>query len=201
MKRTISKEDIEFLKGLQANMDNVKHEHSTNPKFWVVAGSRKIYGSDEGDTQNFELYDCVNEIAVADGFEESFNYIKKEILPVINSNANSGIHCKLELNSGHKILCMISLNDIKKHTYEYTIKELIEWINKSDKFQFEILNYEYITHVLTKQVNWNIEHQRYNPTESPSYAMTALSCSQLEQLGKLLQEVDFDKLESLLVKY
>lgn len=212
MKRTISKEDIRFLKDLQHEMNTQDHVCQADPRFWVIAGSKKVYGVEDGFEDGFELYDQQEGDAISDGFEESIDYIKKEILPEINKEQQSEYdsYYKLEINDDTaEICCKLFENDSIEpfETECYNFSEFVEWINEQTNREFALANYRYerdsvypntffISH---REAKWHLERQKHNYcSDAHTYAMTALLSPEVERLWNLLQETDFEKLESLI---
>lgn len=211
MKRTINKEDIRFLKDLQREMNTQDHVCQADPRFWVIAGSKKVYGVDDGYEDGFELYDQQNCETVADGFKESVYYLEKEILPEINKEQRSEYDTYYELETNDdatEIYCKLFETDSNELfvTECYNFVEFVEWINEQTNREFSLANYRYerdsvypntffITH---REAKRHLERQKHNYcSDAHTYAMTALLSPEVEQLWKFLQVVDFEKLESL----
>lgn len=208
MKHIINKEDIRFLKSLQHEMNIQDHVCQADPRFWVIAGSKKRYGIDDGFEDGFELYDQDSSETVADGFEDSLKYIVDKVLPSINKESieEDNEFFRIKQDGTTLILEKVSVSG-KLHEYTdfFGITELIDWVNEKAETQFALANYAYdkdsiypdtffITH---KQAKWHLERQKHNYcADAHTYAMTALLSPEVEQLWKFLQEADFDAMES-----
>lgn len=78
-KHKITKEEIEFLKELQKEMNTQDTVGQADPRFWVIARTKKEYVGEEY-AEGEELVDVDCERIYADGLEEAIKFFKEEII-------------------------------------------------------------------------------------------------------------------------
>ena len=75
-KHKITKEEIEFLKELQKEMNTQDTVSQADPRFWVIAGAKKEYVGEEYGENDV----LVNDVDIlADGLEEAIEFFKEEV--------------------------------------------------------------------------------------------------------------------------
>ena len=215
-KHKITKEEIEFLKELQKEMNTQDTIGQADPRFWVVAGTKKEYVGQEY-AEGEELIDC--ERIYADGLEEAIKFFKEEIIEEDDEDyeyilekeelksfdswrfAKIDKHCDKtneNYNEGDEIII--------EQNYITDIKELIEALEDADiicQGKYDIAYYRKVKHVPYPDTMFltyksckehiNLNHYHYSNDAHP-YAMTAWRSPEVEKLFKILQEVDWDKL-------
>jgi hypothetical protein len=168
--RTITKEDIEFLKALQNEMLTQDNVGQADPRFWVIKQTERVYRVEEGDGVVYVIdSDYENE------FEE-LDDVKKYLI-------------ENELCTAEELDDVVDDNDLEVLFDEKGIEfERIayrdEQVIKEDTFFLTLREAQ-------EHIERNYYH--YNKSAHP-YAMTAWRSPQVEKLYEILQKVDFDKI-------
>lgn len=178
--RTVTKEDIEFLKNLQNEMLTQDTIGQANPRFWVIAQYEKNHNIMEGYEDGYEY------ILNYNGYYEDCENIE-EVKGMINNwyeELNEFQRQELEECNAIRDIKDFILDaelDVDIETRGYTLVHTIK------PNTFFLTNREAKEHIKA-----NSHH--YNDTVH-TYAMTAWRSPQVEQLYNILLNVDFAKLE------
>lgn len=215
-KHKITKEEVEFLKELQKEMNTQDTVSQADSRFWVVAGTKKEYvGKEYGENDVL-----VNDIDIlADGLEKAIEFFKEEVIEDDDEDYeyifekeetksfSSYRFAKIDkhydktdknYNEGDEI--------IMEQNYITDIKELIEALEDADiicQGKYDIAYYRKVEHVPYPDTMFltyksckehiNLNHYHYSNDAHP-YAMTAWCSPEIEKLFKIIQEIDWDKL-------
>lgn len=188
--RNITKQDIDFLKNLQHIMNTQDTVCQADPRFWVVRGTIKEYGIEEGYEDGVELVNSEYEITISN-MKELYDYlIENEIFNNLNVEYDKEEECiTLYYKDGEEIGWYDTLDDFYNDYYN-DISELniVRYKNVEHNFEdtFFLTNEECKRHI-----ECNYYHY---PKDAHSYAMTAWRSPQVEKLYEILQNVNFDNL-------
>ncbi len=168
----MTKEQIEFLKNLQQELNTQNTVGQADPRFWVVAqyewkpcwedhAEKTVIWCPELEKEFESIEDIRNEFLEA-------GYIDEE---------------KLE-----------ELKDMDEWENEDALKEILDFYNVPQRKEHVIK--ENTMFLTLRECKEHIErnHYHYNDTVHP-YAMTAWRSPQVEQLIKLLKKAKFDEIE------
>lgn len=224
-KHKITQEEIEFLKELQHEMLTQDHVGQAAPRFWVVAGTQRVYRGNE--------YSCDGEVLihdseeVADGLKDAIEYFKEHYYEEME-NEKITIEPS-ELLSNHYKITKFNINmdniedgvaeghpqpDEEEILFEQdcicNIDELLETLvdvglisdnNLYDSASYSNEHYRYPdTMFLTnRSCKEHIKANHYHYSgDAHSYAMTAWRSPEVEKLFKILEEVDWDNVLQLM---
>lgn len=187
----ITKDDIEFLKELQHEMLTQDHVSQAAPRFWVVRGTVREYGIQDGwcDGESIRI-DCESCI---DTMEEAYEHLIEYYSKIPYK------YCKDK--------------DIVSY-YDDTREEWIELINLEDVCEFlkengndeaEIIGhrevekiYENTMFLTNRECKAHIKANHYHyPKDAHSYAMTAWRAPEVARLWNILDKINWDEVEKL----
>lgn len=218
-KHKITQEEIEFLKELQHEMLTQDHVGQAAPRFWVVAGTQRVYRGNE--------YSCDGEILihdseeVADGLEDAIEYFKEHFYEEFE-NENVTIEPSECLSNHYRVIKIDST--VNKEAEDYVEDEEIlfeqDCICNIDELLEALVDAGIIkNNGLFEAASYSNEHYRYPDTmfltnrsckehikanyyhysgDAHSYAMTAWRSPEVEKLFKILEEVDWDNVLQLI---
>lgn len=183
-KHSITQEEIEFLKDLQKEMNTQDHVGQADPRYWTIKDYEKIYGDDLYNVDGIELYDTDSRETVCT-MEYGFLDIHTEYKAI-----------KEYLLEKHS-------EDFEEDDFEYIFEKsdlvsLIEEKGYDDRYR--IIEYQkestyngvFLTHkAAAEHLKSNYYHYSRN---AHTYALTAWRSNE-EKLWKILQTVDWDKVE------
>jgi hypothetical protein len=168
----MTKEDIEFLKDLQHELNTQPNDGNADPVFWVVAENNKEYGYEEGYADDVVVCN-VSTDETWDNSDEFLEYL-------IQNN-------------------YIDKDKLMKD-YDYDLQDLLDIVDDTDfymcgyqkKFDVPTPN----TFFLTKRAcNKHINNNGYHYSEPHIYAMTAWRSPEFERFMKLFKSMDLNRLE------
>ena len=174
--RNITKEDIEFLKGLQKEMLIQDHDCQAEPRYWTVSQTERECGVANGYQDGSVIYDshCCEEFGST--IEAAKQYLKD--------------------NEEY----VDEMDEIDE------LDEMVDFLNQHDPdsdSRYELLNFKNVENVvqpntffLTKKAcKQHIQANKHHYNGSVhSYAMTALRSPQVERLFEVLENVNFNSL-------
>lgn len=181
--REINKEDIEFLRNLQHEMNTQDTVGQRDPRFWVVMETIRKWGYDsdyvddccivdnEGNEYHGETLEEVLESFIEDDFE--INYERKDFVYIqgygmITTLEDICEYMELEYNKDNLSVCYYKdVERIVPDTMFLTKRECEEHIKRN--------------------------HYHYNKPHP--YAMTAWRSPQVEKLYEVLQNIDWNRLK------
>lgn len=195
-KHNMTLDEIIFLQNLQKEMNTQDHVCQADPRFWVIAGKDKIYRCDDDSAEDFCLYCSDDCDTVADNLNDAIEFINEKLK---NMNRNA------EIQKSKYGFCF-ARDYYESGTAEIQLPTIIDfnrWLNNTKLSQYELVGYRIIdktysdTMFLTEKDA--AEHLKLNQhnydSEAHTYAMTAVRSPRVEQLYKILQTVDFEKLK------
>lgn len=83
-KYSLTQEELDFLIDLQHELNTQDTVSQADPRFWVVAGTQKVYVGKEY-SEGEEL--CGGESVLADGIEEAIKYFQEEVIIAANEDS------------------------------------------------------------------------------------------------------------------
>lgn len=183
-KHKITDEEIQFLKKLQEEMNTQDHVGQADPRYWVIRNYEKVYGESLCDTDGIAIYDDYNGILV---LEADYPCLGTD--SVIEKILNEFKEQEYELEE----------ETIENLKLSYDMSSLIEALNDIEEYDFRICEYKevpkdegmFLTHEAAMQHLKKNEH--HYSDNAHTYAKTAWRSNE-ELLWKILQTVDFDKL-------
>lgn len=185
----MKKEDIEFLKDLQHQLNTQSTVGQADPRFWVVKQKVKVSGieSGYGEDGSEVIYDCDT---IGETMEEVVEYIKEcddevkveieKAIVYFNRGTDREVHC-------------VDMYDLVQYMIDYL---------EFDAYSLYVCNYREVDEIVEntffltlEECEKHIEKNRYHYREPYPYAMTGWRSPQVERLWKILQESNFDLLE------
>lgn len=190
-KHKITKEEIEFLKNLQREMNTQDHVSQADPRFWVIKGSTRDYG--KGD--NWEIIHDGD--TIAENMEDAFDYLG-ELLE------DSDRKIELELTKNKYIQIVEHTENGKDAECLTDGEDVVDYLEFIGFEDYEIMYYE-MTEIIYPNLmfitqkgaeNHLLANDYHYSEDAHTYAMTAWRSGEVEKLWDILQKVDFGKLES-----
>jgi hypothetical protein len=192
-KRPITKQEIDFLKQLQLNMNTQDHICQADPRYWVIRDYAKVYG------ENLNNYDGLEIYVYKDGGPVN--------VLLDNSNITNDIEKMLDAIINELVSCLYidkdSITEEQKQViidYSYDLYSMVEEFNNTvDEVELSIQQYGLIpfdTNVFFshQEAKDYLASREYKfSSKAHTYALTTES-SEINKLFKILHEVDFDKL-------
>lgn len=210
----LTREDLDFLIELQHEMLTQDTVCQAAPRFWVVAGTQRVFRGNE--------YSCDGEVLihdteeVADGLTEAVEYFKEHYWEEMESENISIVASTFK--DAYRVLKID--NDIDKSAEDYTEGEEIlfeaDLITNIDELLEALIDVELIDNDgLYDSAAYSNEHYRYPDTmfltnrsckahikanhyhysaDAHSYAMTAWRSPEVEHLWKILDTIDWKTL-------
>ena len=193
-KHSITPGELHFLKELQKEINTQDNVGQANPRFWVIKGSVRQYGIEDGYEDGSAFY--YDGETIADSIEGMVDYINEEILEEINDidGVQRSISVTNELGQTKVLI------EWEEEEETYTGSEFIKWLGDMG-YDYNHGNYttnEYVypnTMFLSQQDaedHLRANHYHYSE-DAHTYAMTAWRSPRVEKLIELLQTVDFEK--------
>jgi len=166
----MNKEDIEFLKDLQREINMQDSDGNAQPVFWVVNENKREWGFNSGYADNVAMCSC-------DG--ETWN-TPEEFLEFLIDNE------------------YVFKGQIDEN-YDYDFDELLEMINDCDFYTCGYRDEDRTvedTFFLTKRAcKQHIEQNGYHYTKPHTYAMTAWRSPEYERFITLFKNINLDEIE------
>ena len=212
----LTTKDIKFLNDLQHELINQDHVGQAAPRFWVVAGSKKVYVGNEYATDE-ELVDEVDEIAsnlsgaveyfieyIAENYnsEEYDIIIKEDEMPLSFCLYQIDKHCDKnapDYEEGDEI--------VLQQQYISSIDELISTLEligvlregrhnySAAGYRIERCIYPNTMFLTNRECKQHIAANHYHYSDDAhSYAMTAWRSYEVETLWKLLEKIQWDNI-------
>lgn len=217
-KHSLTQEELDFLIDLQHELNTQDTVSQADPRFWVVAGTQKVYVGKEY-SEGEEL--CGGESVLADGIEEAIKYFQEEVIIAANEDSEDFEYileeeptCSFKSWKILKIDKSCDKNDedytegdeiLEEYNYIDNIEELIEALNDLgliEDDEYMVGNYRnehniypdtmFLTNRSCKR-HIELNHYHYD-ADVHSYAMTAWRSPEVEQLWNILQKVDWLKM-------
>lgn len=186
----MKKEDREFLKELQNEMNTQDTCCQANPRFWVVMQTVRDYWQDEdNDTDGICIHDSdVCESVYEGEFEGVAEWIKEHSDDVLNVEVDNG-WIEIEYKDGNEDL-LSDLSDLRRWFEDNGYKS--HYIS-CYKDREEIAKDTFF--LTRRECQEHIERNSYHYNKPHPYAMTAWRSPQVERLYKILQETDWNESE------
>lgn len=206
-KHDITKEDLEFLIALQKEMNTQDNVGQADPRYWVIKGSEKLYNV--GREDGIELGYSDGYDTVADGLDEIAEFIKENLLEEINGCCGDDFSISVEdlPFDNHLVVEHTEDGEMRSDTLD-TAQEINDWLEERgcDEYQafpYMILPkiYEDTMFLTQKAAEEHLKANSHHYSEDAhTYAMTSWRNPETEKLWKILQTVDFKKLDAKLLK-
>lgn len=205
-KKALTKEDLDFLKDLQKELNTQDNLCQADPRYWVIKGTEKVYHVEDAD--GYELVDSGYDV-LADTLEEICKYINENLLEEINENRISEERFTVEYEDGFGLFgsdkIIIKWNS-PDYGFEQTeelesLEEIKDWLSEQGYDDYDVVSYKIVdkiyenTMFLTQidaENHLRANHYHYSD-DAHTYAMTAWRNPRVEKLVKLLQETDWNK--------
>lgn len=173
----LSNKDIEFLAELKEKLNTQETDCQADPRFWVVAERKRIWGIEDGYEDGVGLIDIEGDVIVAGGLREAKDYVQETYGEDL---ADDQLEC-LNDECG-------SLDDVAQFLEDrgylgYTVGRYKDHHTIAEN-----------TFFLTKDAcKKHIESNGYHYTKPHTYAMTAWRSPEVERLFKIIKETDWSK--------
>jgi hypothetical protein len=203
IKRDLTKEEIDFLLELQQEMNMQDHVSQADPRFWVIKGTEKEYGIENGYEDGSELINGDGD-TVAETLEEAMKYIEENIIEEVNER--DGIERKLTLEKGifntEIEISWIDVDDDEEYTTTLEdMDDVKDWLENNGYKGYRYANYRNLekiypdTMFITQKAAENhLRSNHYHYSEDAhTYAMTSWRNYETSKLWSILQEVDWNK--------
>lgn len=187
-KRMLTKEDIEFLKDLQHEMNTQSTVGQRDPRYWVIMETRRVLNLEDGeelmiDNQNGDEYE---------GLEAALPLIDK----VAKEHFKDG---RAELSESGMYIDIYDDDDENVETF-FDLEEAGIWLNEHGQ-DVRVTHYEDVHQINPGPMFLTLrdadDHLRKNDyhyeEDAHAFALTAWRDPTVERLWKLLQEIDWDK--------
>lgn len=195
-KRQITKEDLEFLKELQKEMNTQDHCGNASPRFWVIKGSERECGVAEGYEDGFFIACDGDE--VFSNIEEAFEYFEEEIDKIAKveyideENKKAGFYLYKE-------------EDDDEWDFEITsVEDALDWLETYDSpVAYELVRYRNIEKIYSDTMfitqKAAEEHLKINAhnysADAHTYCMTAVRSPEVEKMYEIIQTIDWNKVK------
>ncbi len=196
-KHALTAGEAEYLSALQKEMNTQDDLCQADPRFWVIVGTEKTYGYEDGYADGAELVD-VDGDTVATDMESATAYIRDELLDGINEA--DGIQREVRFSDGifHATI-IISWDD--EWEYLECMEDVADWLN-SNGYKYMAVNYKCNdkaypgTMFLTQKAAERHlrENAHHYPADAHTYAVTAWRNPEVERLWEILRQVDWEAL-------
>lgn len=184
VKHSITKEEVNFLKELQKEMNTQDHVGQADPRYWVIRDYMKVYGEELNNADGISIYDSYSCSTVIEVEYHAFgvDYAIEQILKMLSDDEYE-----------------LSEEEVENIKLAYDMESLIGALDEVSSYDFHVCQYQEIAKddgmFLTHEAA--IEHLKRNDyhysDDAHTYAKTAWR-SKEEKLWSILQQVDFDKL-------
>lgn len=209
-KHAITKDEIEFLKVLQHEMNTQDTVCQADPRFWVVVQHTKEYVGEDYGTDCDLIGDC--EVVIDDcTIEKIVEYCKENYqdeldeygIYFIKPSENSCYYWYIRKKENPEDepneemddeLTIFDINDILEYLTEENILSSdyhLAWYNVNETTI--VPNTMFLT---LEEAKNHIASNHYHYTNPRPYAMTAWRSPQVRKLYEILQKVDWDKIET-----
>jgi len=204
-KHDITREEIQFLIELQKEMNTQDDVSQADPRYWVIKGTEKEYGIEDGFEDGSDLVDDDGCSTVATDMNEALEFIKEHILDEVNDC--DGIQRCLSLEKG-LFSSEIRISWVEDGEEDFqdlsNMTSVVEWLKENGYDNYRCANYRILpkiyenTMFLTqKAAEDHLKANYYHYSEDAhTYAMTSWRNRETEALWKLLQSVNWEFLLS-----
>lgn len=196
IKRSLTQNDLVFLKELQRELNNQPTSASADPRFWVIRDYEYCEATDDDDIEAVELFEdgsseviCLNE-AVERAYSD------KLLLGGVDLAEDWLKDNSIQFDE-HGYIWLGSQSDFKGAIKEYAENNMLDCM-----FLTKVWAIVPCTMFLTlREAEEHLKANFHNySTEAHAYGMCAWRSPEVAQLIKLLHTVDFDELAKLLPK-
>lgn len=188
----INKQDIEFLKELQHELNTQDHVSQASPRFWVVAGTVKEYGYDVGYADGSCLrVDCET---VLESMEEAYDYIL---------DGFPNFPC--EYDTEHDIINYM-VEDEEEWYVLHDMDDLKNFLEEQGEDDIEVVSYKEVHKIFESTMfltnrdckeHIRLNHNHY-PSDAHSYAMTAWRTQEVTRVWNMLEKINWDEISKLI---
>ena len=193
-KRSITNEEISFLKELQKEMNTQDTVCQADPRYWVICGTEKVYGAAKDCSEGYEFS---NDGFTLNSMEEIAGFIRENVLNQDKAEGDSfeetisyeWLSDTIEIETEDDIITLVSP------------EETAEWLNEKG-YDFSVSYYRnerifypgtvFLTH--RDAMEHLKSNQHHYSSDAHTYAMTAFRSPSVEKLYKLIQEVDLEEM-------
>ena len=215
-KHNLTQEELDFLIELQHELNTQDTVHQADPRFWVVAGTKKVYVGEEYMEEEQLIQ---GDDTISDCLENAVEYFKEIIENEVTEEDDYYIIIEKEPTkySSYKVIKIdknidtnaddYNKNDeiIMEQNYITCIRELIDALVDANiilENEYDVAYYcnEHYIYPNTMFLTYSsckkhieLNHHHYDANAHP-YAMTALRSPEVEQLWNILQKVDWLKM-------
>lgn len=201
-KHVLTEKEIQFLLELQKEMNTQDTAGNADPRFWVIKGTEKEYGIETGYEDGADLVDDDGCATVATDMESAMIYIRDDLLDEISGM--DGFQRKIEMVTGifhPNIRISWNENGFEDAVEFNNMEEIADWLREQG-YEHRVANYRVTSKIyqdtmfLTQKAAE--KHLRANDyhysDDAHTYAMTAVRSPEVENLWKILREVDWSAL-------
>lgn len=200
-KHALTEGEIRFLLELQKEMNTQDDVSQADPRFWVIKGTEKVYGIEDGFEDGADLIYSDGSDVVAVDMKSAVEYIRDNLLDEINEV--DGIQRSIEFLSEtfyHKIRISWKGEGSEEEEF-YDMNGIAEWL-RDNGYDYRIANYRIVSHIyrntmfLTqKAAEDHLRANYYHYSEDAhTYAMTSWRNPETKILWKIIQEADWSQL-------
>lgn len=197
--RQITKEDIAFLSALQAEMNTQPHLCQADPRFWVIMDYEYRKAGEDDDVSRICMISCgaaIDELdeptLLAAAYEDAWNLGGEDYAAEWLDKYDLQ---RAEEDDGHYSIRWKwptgNTEELERICEYYASSRGFTYVLKT-KYPVIAANTMFLT-LAEAEAHLKANYYHYD-TEAHTYAMTAWRSPQVEQLYKLLHEVDFNKL-------
>jgi len=185
----MEKEDIEFLKKLQHEMNTQDHVCQADPRFWVVQGTVKEYGIDSGYADGSEICHVDGDV-VAENMEEACKFLNEK-----NEESSDDTEDKFKYDDESGSIEFIDHDGEERSLDDFDdVAEFLDSDYHIAYFKNTDKNFPDTMFITNAECKAHIKANYYHyPDDAHSYAMTALRSPEVERLWKILQTTNWDE--------
>jgi len=194
-KHLITDDEIAFLLELQKEMNTQDNVGQADPRFWVIKGSTKEYGIDDGYEDGCVLVDDSDEIAARD-IESLFQHLLDNkyngILELEDAKTIKMIDKKIEIKWKDKTETITSLED----AYEWFCD--MGYSYRLENYRVKSIIYPDLLFLTQKAAENHLRANHYHYSDDAhTYAMTSWRNPETEKLWNILRKVDWEILKKM----
>ena len=186
-KRMLTRDDIEFLKDLQHEMNTQDTLGQRDPRYWGIIETERVFNLEDGET-----------LLINDDTGDEYTEMEA-IAPYIDRIAKRVyLHGRAERSDRGGWIDVYEGEDNVETFFE--LEDTEDWLNEHGE-HVRVTHFEDVRKIRDSAIFLTLrdadEHLRNNyyhyAEDAQAYAMTAWRDPTIERLWKLLQEIDWDK--------
>ena len=181
-KRPITPEELKFLADLQKEMNTQDTVGQADPRYWVIQGTVKEFGFEEGAGDGFKFY--LNDEPVAETIQELAAFMPEQVDDVVEAHVRGDV-IDVVLKDGEED-CLFDMNEILGFYEDRGLDLSVSYYRNLP------INYSGPVFLTEKAAAEHLRSNDYHYSDDAhTFAQTAWRSSEMEKLYEILHEVDF----------